>query len=114
MPRSGPAGPYCAAKLPDSWVAGSSHNATSMNVTAPKTMATIPQRRDPRRNTTTPRAATVRPRSSLTSTSGSAHSTAARWSLRSIAAMLNASSGTASATSWKSNPIRAPKPGARP
>ena len=63
--------------------------------TTPKAIATRPQRRDPRRKTTKPRAARVSARSSLTSTSGSAQSTAARCLPRTIAAMLSASSGTA-------------------
>jgi len=48
--------------------------------------------------------ATVRPRSSFTSSSGSAHRAAARGRPRPSADSEQATSGTAKATSWKSNP----------
>ncbi len=51
---------------------------------------------------TMPMAATVKPWSSLTNTSGSAHIAAARTLPRSNADSEQASSGTANAISWKS------------
>ena len=87
---------------------------STADATTPNAIATRPQRRDPRRNTTKPRAATVRPRSSLTRTSGSAQSTAAGARRAPSRPCCSASSGTPSATSWKSKPNSAPKPGASP
>jgi hypothetical protein len=51
---------------------------------------------------TRPMAAIVKPWSSLTNTSGSAHSTAGRSLRRTSADREKASSGTANAISWKS------------
>ncbi len=56
-----------------------------------------------RQATTTARAASVKPRSSLTRTSGSPHSRAARQRRASTASREKASRGTAKAISWKSN-----------
>ncbi len=61
-----------------------------------------------------PIAATVNPWSSLMNTSGSAHSAVARTRPRTSADSENASSGTASAISWKSKSIICCRPQQKP
>ena len=61
--------------------------------------------RTPLKTSSAPIAATVNPWSSLMNTSGMAHSAVARTRPRTSADSANASSGTASAISWKSKSI---------
>ena len=63
---------------------------------------------------TRPIAATVSPWSSLTNTSGSAHTAAARGRPRTSADSEQASSGTANAISWKSKLIICCRPQENP
>ena len=74
----------------------------------------IPKRRWPASAISRPIAATVKPWSSFTNTSGIAHSTAALVRPRTRADSENASSGTANAISWKSKSIICCRPQENP
>ncbi len=77
--------------------------AASPNTATPKPSALVPLPFGARTKTSAPTTATVSPRSSLTRTSGSAHSTAATGRPRPSAVAAKANSGTANAISWKSS-----------
>ena len=88
--------------------------ALPRNCASPSREPSRDEARTPSTMRKAPMAATVNPWSSLTKTSGSAHSAAARTRPRTSADSEKASSGTASAISWKSKSIICCRPQEKP